>query len=530
MLASAYELDMSTPSQSIYTHYHYLEPDSYEPSRSAKVIYGKRGKVAEELAFKLKHYFDVKLLIIDTAIYPNIANYRDSTTHKYIYFPFSENKDIYLQRIGGKWYYSPYTISKIEELYNEAVPFGSDTIIGFFGEWGQTLILGLKVWQWISLVVLIISIFIIYRIQRWLLNILMKVIFYRNKSISQEALKTIKFFGKYASVYLIMHYSRLFIPSIQLPAQINIFLVRGLEFTTIIFLVILLFAAIDFVIARYTKITAGKDNTLANQFKPILQKVLKTIAVLIGIIMMLETLNVNIGALLAGVSIAGLAIALAAQDTVKNVLGSIIIFFDQPFKIGDDIRVDSVEGTVELVGLRATRVRSYDNALIYVPNAKLTDSYINNNGLRIYRRYFTNLGIMYGTPPYLTEAFINGLKGLILAHPATRKDSFQVSLYSLEASSINIRFNLFFQVPDYNTELQSRQEIISGIITLADKLGVQFAFPTTTIHIENQPGFPSLTPRYMPDSEQIKYVVNEFIEDFKKQITDKDNLQSNPKP
>lgn len=520
-LIQAYDLDLSTPSQTIFTHSHYLQPDSYEPKRAAKAIYGKHGKTAEALAIKLKHYMDVKLLIIDTAVYPNVTDYKDSSTKKYIYFPFSDNRDIYLQRIGGKWYYSPHTVSQIQTLYDAAVPFGSDFIIDLFGSFGQNIFLGLRVWQWLSLVILIACIILIYRIQRWLLNAVMKGILYRKKTISQEALKTIKLFGKYASVYLIMHYTRLFIPSIQLPAKINIFFIRGLEFTTIIFLVILLFAAIDLFIARYTKITSAKANPLANQFRPILQVLLKTLSVAIGTGLMLKTLNVNIGALLAGVSIAGLAIALAAQDTVKNVLGSIIIFFDQPFKIGDDISVDSLEGTVEFVGLRATRLRSYDNSLIYVPNSKLTDSYINNKGLRVYRRYFTNLGIMYGTPSYLVDAFIAGLKEMIHTHPNARKDSTQVSLYSLESSSINIRVNIFFSVPSFDIELKAREDIIKGMIALADTLGVQFAFPTTTIHIENQPGQPSLSPKYQPDSTQIKKAVSEFVEQYKKQFEQK---------
>ncbi|MCK9480817.1 MAG: mechanosensitive ion channel family protein [Bacteroidia bacterium] len=514
----ASDFDLSTPSQTIFTHTHYLRTESFDPVRSAKTIYGKKGKTAEDLAIKLKHYLDVKLLVIDTAIYPNINDYVDSATQKHVFFPFHGNKDIYLQRIGGKWYYSPYTVSQIEILYKEAVPFGSDFLINLFGSWGENHFLGLKVWQWMSVLMLIASIILIYRIQRWLLNILIKDILYHKKVVSQEVLKIIKSFGKYTSVYLIMHYTRLFIPSILLPAKANIFFIKGIEFTAIIFLVILLFAAIDILIVRYAKFISGKSNPLANQFKPILQILLKSFAVMIGVGLLLKTLNVNIGALLAGVSIAGLAIALAAQDTVKNVLGSIIIFLDQPFKIGDDISVDNIEGTIEIVGLRSTRVRAFDNALIYVPNNKLTDSYIKNNGLRVYRRFFTNLGIMYGTPHYLIHAFIEGIKKMILSHPSTRKDSFQVSLYNLDVSSISIRMNVFFQVPNFDGELQARQELINGIIALADMLGVQFAFPTTTIQIENQPGQPSLSPTYREQTEDIEKEVQAFISKFAAQF------------
>ena len=478
-----YKLELKSPSHAAYTHIYYQQHDSYNPAKSALPIYGKKGEKAQVLANKLKLFMDAKLLIIDTTVFPNFNSYRDSVTNRHIYLPFPEYPDIYLQRINGNWYYSPHTVSKIEELYESAVPFGSDLLRTLFGEVGNRDFLGLWAWQWFGALILITLVILVFKIQWWLLDKIVVGILFRKISVSDETKSNVHSFGKFGSVYLILHYTSLFIPALQLPVRANLFIMRGLDFTAIVFMIFLLFAAIDLFISRYSKFSV--ENTIAEQFRPVLQKLLKFAAVIFGVVMMLNSLGVNLGALLAGVSIAGLAIALAAQDTVKNVLGSVVIFLDQPFKVGDWIKAGETDGTVELVSLRATRIRTFENSVMYVPNGKLADAMINNYGLRVYRRFNTNIAITYDTSPELIEEFVKGLRDLVVNHPDTRKDLYHIYLNGFGDSSLNILFYIFFQVPEWKDELKSRHEIMLSIIELAGKMGVKFAFPTSTIHIEN---------------------------------------------
>jgi len=477
--------DLYSPAQAAFTHVHYLQHGSYEPTRSAKTIYGKYGNEAKELARKLKLFYDAKVLIVDTTVFPGKSNYIDSMSGRHLYFPFPEYKDIYLQRINGNWYYSPHTVAKIEELYKKAVPFGSEMVQQLFGEWGKKDFAGMWLWQWMGSLLFILAFFTVFKLQWWLIDLVFIGLIFRKLSLSNESKKPIHSFAKHGSIYLLLHYSMLLIPALQLPVFINMVLIKGLDIAASIFIVVVLFSLIDLAMSRYAKISNESDSTLAEQFRPVLQKLLKTAALLFGIILFLSTLGVNLGALLAGFSIAGLAFALAAQDTVKNVLGSVVIFFDQPFKVGDWIRVDSLDGTVELVSLRSTRVRTFENSLVYIPNAKLADAMVNNYGLRVYRRFTTQLSITYNTPPALIEQFVEDIKEIIKLHPTTRKDYYVVNFSNLADSALQITVYLFFTVKDWPDEMKARQDLLLSILKIAEKRGVQFAYPTQTVYLAN---------------------------------------------
>ncbi len=507
--------DLANPTQTAFTQIFYLQNNSYDIQRSAKTIFGKKGEAAEALTLKLKLYFDAKLMYIDTAIYPNNSNYRDSSTGKHIFYPFPDNKAIYLQKINGNWYYSPYTVSQIELLYNEAMPFGSDLLISLFGKWGQQVFLNFKVWQWLGLILLITLVLTLFRLQWWIIDKIAIGLLFAKKSKSDRTVKIIRSFAKYGSVFLLIHYTREFFPALQFPVKINLFVLRGLDLTGVVFLILVLHTAIDILMIRYTKLMEERDSTMAQQFRPVLQKLLQGASIVFGAVLMLKSLGVNLGALLAGVSIAGLAFALAAQDTVKNFFGSVMIFLDQPFKVGDWIRVDGTDGTVELVSLRATRVRTFENSLVYIPNGKLADAMVNNYGLRVYRRYNTQIAVTYDTAPELIEAYVDGLRALVANHPDTRKDFYLVYLNAFGDSSLNIIFYIFFEVPDWKEELRARHEIILGAVELANKLGVRFAFPTSTIHIENMPNSDSLTPKFTSNHSELAQKTQDFMADYK---------------
>lgn len=234
---------------------------------------------------------------------------------------------------------------------------------------------------------------------------------------------------------------------------------------------------------------------------PLFRKTMKIFAVILGVVYGASAMNVEIAPLLAGLGIGGLAMGLAAKDTLENFFGSVAVVLDRPFHVGDWIVVDDTEGIVEEVGFRSTRVRTFYNSLVTVPNATLVRTAVDNYGARRYRRWKTYIGVQYDTPPDRMLAFVEGIREFVRHHPYTRKDYFQVYLNDFADSSLNILLYVFFEVPDWPTELRERERLFVDIVRLADQLGVSFAFPTQTIHLYQEDQNAVHTPARIPQEQ-----------------------------
>jgi len=191
---------------------------------------------------------------------------------------------------------------------------------------------------------------------------------------------------------------------------------------------------------------------------------------------------------LAGLGIGGLAMALAAKDSLANLLGSMLIMFEKPFRVGDYIRLSGTEGTVEDVGFRSTRIRTLDNSLVSIPNDSVINTTVENLSVRPKRRQRFTLGVTYETPRATLEAFVEGIRTVILDHGETEKDNIQVSFNNLAESSLDILVIFHLLVAEYPSELRGRHEVLVGIMDLAERMGVSFAFPTRTLLIDGPSG------------------------------------------
>ncbi|MEO0454530.1 MAG: mechanosensitive ion channel domain-containing protein, partial [Verrucomicrobiota bacterium] len=191
------------------------------------------------------------------------------------------------------------------------------------------------------------------------------------------------------------------------------------------------------VLAQYLKDVASRtENTLDDQIVKLISRTLKIFIVIMGVMLGAQNLGIDVFSLLAGLGIGGLAIALAAKDSLSNFFGSIMIMVDRPFQVGQWIKVGNIDGTVEDVGFRSTKIRTFYNSLVSIPNAEVANSDIDNMGLREYRRVKTTLGVAYDTPAEKMEAFLEGIKNIIKANPNTRKDYFHVVFNDFGPSSL----------------------------------------------------------------------------------------------
>jgi MscS family membrane protein len=255
-----------------------------------------------------------------------------------------------------------------------------------------------------------------------------------------------------------------------------------------------LFYRLSEVLSELMADKAAKTETkLDDQLVPLIRRTLKAFVVVIGSIFILQNLHVDVASLLAGLGLGGLAFALAAKDTVANFFGAITIFIDRPFQIGDWVIIGKFEGTVEDVGFRTTRVRTFYNSLVTIPNATLTGTPVDNMGVRIYRRIKTVLNLTYSTTPDQVQAFVEGIRAIIQAHPHTRKDYYEIHFCGFGAHSLDILVYCFVKTPTWSDELRAKHELYLSILRLAHDLGVEFAFPTQTLHVDS---FPEKTPRH----------------------------------
>ncbi|NQZ53139.1 MAG: mechanosensitive ion channel family protein [Piscirickettsiaceae bacterium] len=228
------------------------------------------------------------------------------------------------------------------------------------------------------------------------------------------------------------------------------------------------------------------DNKFDDLLIPMVSKSFKVFIIIIGIIFSADNLNVDVTSLLAGLGIGGLAFALAARDLLGNFFGSLTILLDRPFQIGDWVVIGDVEGSVEHVGFRSTRIRTFYNSLITLPNAILTTNKVDNMGARRYRRMKTMLGLTYDTAPEKIDAFCEGIRALIQLHPYMRKDYYQVYFNQYNSASLDILVYVFWETPDWNTELRERHRFLLDILRLAKQLDVEFAYPTQTLYLKQE--------------------------------------------
>ena len=228
------------------------------------------------------------------------------------------------------------------------------------------------------------------------------------------------------------------------------------------------------------------DTTIDDVLVPLIPRTLKIFVTVIGVVFIADNLSIDITGLLAGLGLGGLAFALAAKDMVQNLFGSITVLMDRTFTVGDWIVVDGNEGTVERMGFRSTRVRTFYNSLVTIPNSKFITAEVDNMGERSYRRYKAHFSLTYDTPPDRIEAFCEGLRELVRQHPYMRKDYFHVYLNDLGASSLDVLVYVFWETPDWATELRERHRFLLDALRLAKGLGVEYAFPTQTLYMRQE--------------------------------------------
>lgn len=235
----------------------------------------------------------------------------------------------------------------------------------------------------------------------------------------------------------------------------------------------------------FTGLASKSESRFEDMLAPIIRKSLRITIVILVLVQIAQTLSDKpITSIIAGLGIGGLAVALAAQDSLKNFFGSIVLFADKPFEMGERVVIDGHDGAVETVGLRSTKIRTLDGHLVTVPNGELANKTIQNIGKRPYIKRIANITITYDTSPEKIDRAIEIIRGLLDNHEGMNPDlPPRVYFNEFNADSLNILVIYWFHPPDYWAYLEFSQKFNKALYVKFNEEGIDFAFPTQTVYL-----------------------------------------------
>ena len=496
-----------------------------------------------------------KIEVIDWSTTPLPDESSVGNARRYQFFPAPRFSDIVartgarevielVKQDNGAWQFSAQTMAEIDalekRLQDEQVKKGLvDVAETSTSRWLRNKmprsmrgidnsLLGVEYWQWIGLLIIIGLGLFADLVVRGVMHVASKRVIARqdasasDKSVS-KAMRPLGLVAAGITWLLLMHL-------LMLPDDAYTVVAAAVQVFTVLSATWAGFRVTDLV----SEVMLSKAESTQTKFDdvlvPLVSKTLKVFIFAVGLIYAAHSVDINIIPMLTGLGIGGLAFAFAAKDTIENFFGSIAVVLDRPFEVGDWVVIDNTEGTVEQVGFRSTRVRTFYNSQVTVPNATLVRAVVDNYGRRQYRRWKTHIGVQYDTPPDKLIAFTEGIRELVRTHPYTRKDYFQVYLHEFADSSLNILIYVFHEVPDWSTELRERERLFLDIVRLADQLGVNFAFPTQTIHLFKEEHGPHEVQHAIPEPSTDSDAKNQGIDIVRRLVADQPWQQEKPGP
>ncbi|MCB1231456.1 MAG: mechanosensitive ion channel family protein [Verrucomicrobiae bacterium] len=360
-------------------------------------------------------------------------------------------------------------------------------------EWTKRgFFLGMEVWQWVMLTVILILSVMAYWLGTMIFAGLIGLIWSRMKSSPTAAerrrvarplalvlgavvfillLKLIGIIGSALAVFLLAG---------------RLVLVAGATWTA--------WSFTNFLMNLWTRRASDTDTTFDDMLVPLVRKTLKAIIIVWAIIYIAEAIDVLnfVTPLLAGFGLAGLAVSFAAQDVIRNLFGGMTIFLDRPFQVGERVIFEGYDGVVEEIGFRSTKLRTPDGHLVTVPNGAITNHCVENIGRRPSIRRDFQVGVTYDTPPEKLKAGIEAIRGILeeseirqQIHPRVDGDEFPPRVFFQEFadSALVIRVLYWFSSPDYWAYVEHAERVNLRILEKFNEMGIEFAFPTQTVHL-----------------------------------------------
>ena len=345
----------------------------------------------------------------------------------------------------------------------------------------ETKLLGEPLWKYLASLIYIVLAFYVAKILDYIINVWLKRLAAKTETKYDDLLlELLRGPVKVISFVVFLHIG---LGVFDWPPRAQEFLSRGLIVVVACSVTYVVLKVVDVFLGVWRqKFSSAEDKLLAEHLFPVVRKAVKTAIIVAAVLLTADNLHIEIKTLLAGLSIGGLALGLAAQDTVANLFGAVAVFLDKPFRIGDRIRVETVDGTVENIGIRSTRVRSLDGHHVTVPNKIMGNAIITNITRRPTIRTEMNIGITYDTPVEKVLRATKVLEEIFRSYPKTGE--LIVSFNKFNDSALNILVVHVWNGTDGKEHFAALQEMNLAIKQRFDAEQIEFAFPTQTVLVK----------------------------------------------
>ncbi len=352
-------------------------------------------------------------------------------------------------------------------------------------EWSRYRLLDIAVWQFAAAFVFILLGLVLHKISdyvihRQVLPLLRKTRVRFDNLVVDAASKPFGWLLFLAGLALAVWVLRLPVE----PTNVKRFAFGVLKVLLVADLLWFLFRFVD-VIAIYLAHLAGRtDSSLDDQLVPLVRKALKATVALLMAMWVVQLLGYDITSLLAGLGVGGLAVALALQDTLANFFGSVFIFMDRPFMVGEMVEIEGTQGTVEQIGFRSTRIRTWPATLVSIPNKTVASTKIDNWSKMPKRRVFHTVGVTYETTADQMQQAVAAIRDILENDDGVDQDYIVVRFTEFGASSLDILVYYFTRSVAYDEHLATKERVNLAIMRALRGMGLSIAFPTQTVYFE----------------------------------------------
>jgi MscS family membrane protein len=476
-----------SPQQAARSLLDWLQPERWDPAAATTCLDlpAELRADAPEIAVQLKKVLDAKGLYVPVESMSMDPDYADeSGAHRAT--PLPHFPELVISRQGDRWLWSRDLVGQVPQLYSQTFSGIPGKIQHRIPAWAEGPVLGISTWQIIYAGLLfLVALAAAFVAQKLVADQFLRIAKRTGISLDGRVVRATRGPITWFTAGSVALFG---LPDLQLSVQAARAMVFLASAVTSLSLVLMAARVVD-VVANYFGRRADKtDSRLDDQVIPLTSRAVKTGIWVVGIVFVVQNLGIDVGGLMAGLGIGGLAFALAAKDTVENLFGSLTIFTDRPFQIGDWVVIDGkVEGVVEEVGFRSTRIRTFHNSLISVPNAKVANSTVDNLGERAVRRVKTTLGFTYDASRDQLESFMRQARALLEGCDEVWDGTLEVQFTGFGASSLDVMLYFFLDVPDWSAELDTKSRLLLDLMGIAEDEGLSFAFPSTSVYVESLP-------------------------------------------
>ena len=350
----------------------------------------------------------------------------------------------------------------------------------------DTMFMKNSIGQWLTAIAFVVGAFVASHILLWIIRHIIKKIVKRTPPKIDDII--VEAIEKPVAAVLMLIGLKLALQELTLPARVNAFMARAYMMLIILGLTWFLSRFVSQIISEYVKPSVSKKlpgKRADKQMIPDVKRSVQTIIWGIGIVIALDNTGYDVKALVAGLGLGGLALALAAKDTVTNIFGGITIFFDKPFRLGDRVRVNGYDGYIVAIGLRSFRLSTLEGTEVVIPSAVIIDNVIENVSREPSRRVVLELGLTYDTTPDQMRRAMEILHDIATQNPNVENNA-TVYFKTFADFSINISF-IYFIIKGKDI-FETQNEVNLAILERFNAEGLNFAFPTQSLYVEGVRG------------------------------------------